>query len=164
MRTILCAAALITAVGGTAFAQPDDPRAPLNRYCVTCHNARLKTAGLALDSLQASDVAANAAIWEKVIRKLRSGTMPPQGSPTARRRHLSTRSRPGSKTTLDEAARTRPRSRAGVPAVHRLNRAEYSNAIRDLLALDIERRRSCRPTIRATASTTSRTSCRCRRC
>ena len=66
MRTILFAAALLTATGGTAFAQQDDPRAALKRYCIGCHNSRLKTAGLALDALQGADVPANAATWEKV--------------------------------------------------------------------------------------------------
>ena len=136
MRTILFAAALITAVGGTAFAQQDDPRGSLNRYCITCHNSRLKTAGLALDAIQTADVAANAVTWEKVIRKLRGGTMPPQGS-----------ARPDAATyqalaswlesRIDEAAGARPRP-GRVPAIHRLNRAEYSNAVRDLLAVQID--------------------------
>jgi mono/diheme cytochrome c family protein len=136
MRTILFAAALLAATGGTAFAQPDDPRAALNRYCVTCHNTRLKTAGLALDALQGADVPANAATWEKVVRKLRGGTMPPQGSPrpdAATYQALAT----WLETAIDGAARSRPRP-GRVPAVHRLNRAEYSNAIRDLLAVEID--------------------------
>jgi mono/diheme cytochrome c family protein len=136
MRTILFAAALLTATGGPAFAQQDDPRATLNRYCVTCHNSRLKTAGLALDTLQADDPAANAATWEKVIRKLRGGTMPPQGSP---RPDAATYGALAAslETRIDAAARARPRP-GRVPAIHRLNRAEYSNAIRDLLALEID--------------------------
>ena len=135
MRTILFAAALLTATGGPAFAQVD-ARAALNRYCVTCHNTRLKTAGLALDTLQGADVPANAATWEKVVRKLRGGTMPPQGSPrpdAATYQALAA----SLETTIDESARSRPRP-GRVPAVHRLNRAEYSNAIRDLLAVDID--------------------------
>ena len=136
MRTILFAAALLTATGGPAFAQQDDPRAALNRYCVTCHNSRLKTAGLALDTLQAADVPANAATWEKVVRKLRGGTMPPQGSPRpdpATYHALAT----WLETRIDETARSRPRP-GRVPAIHRLNRAEYSNAIRDLLAVEVD--------------------------
>jgi hypothetical protein len=136
MRTILFAAALITAVGGTAFAQEDDPRGTLNRYCITCHNSRLKTAGLALDALQTADLAANAATWEKVIRKLRGGTMPPQGSA---RPDAATYQALASwlETRIDEAAGARPRP-GRVPAIHRLNRAEYSNAVRDLLAVEID--------------------------
>ncbi len=136
MRTILFAAALLTSIGGTAFAQQDDPRAAFNRYCVGCHNSRLRTAGLALDTLQGSDVPANAAAWEKVIRKLRGGTMPPQGSArpdAATYQALAT----WLETRIDEAARSRPRP-GRVPAIHRLNRAEYSNAIRDLLAVEID--------------------------
>jgi mono/diheme cytochrome c family protein len=136
MRTILFAAALLTATGASAFGQQDDPRVALNRYCVTCHNARLKTAGLALDTLQSGDAPANAAAWEKVIRKLRGGTMPPQGSPRpdAATYHALAASL---ETQIDEAAKSRPRP-GRVPAVHRLNRAEYSNAIRDLLSLEID--------------------------
>jgi mono/diheme cytochrome c family protein len=136
LRAILFAAAFLTATAGTSFAQQDDPRAALNRYCVTCHNARLKTAGLALDTLQGADVRANAATWEKVVRKLRGGTMPPQGSPrpdAATYQALAA----SLETAIDESARARPRP-GRVPAVHRLNRAEYSNAIRDLLAVDID--------------------------
>ena len=136
MRTILFAAAILTATGGTAFAQQDDPRAALKRYCVGCHNSRLNTAGLALDALQGADVPVNAATWEKVIRKLRGGTMPPQGSArpdAATYDALAT----WLETRIDEAARSRPRP-GRVPAIHRLNRAEYTNAIRDLLAVEID--------------------------
>jgi mono/diheme cytochrome c family protein len=135
MRTLLFAAALFTAVDGTALAQ-QDPRSALSRYCITCHDSRLKTAGLDLDALQAADVPSNAATWEKVIRKLRGGTMPPQGSP---RPDAGTYQELASwlETKIDEAYRARPRS-GRVPAIHRLNRAEYSNAVRDLLAVEID--------------------------
>ena len=56
-------------------------RAVLNKYCVTCHNQRLKTAGLTLDTLDPGEVAAGVATWEKVVKKLRSGAMPPPGAP-----------------------------------------------------------------------------------
>src|SRR5687768_7030863 len=136
MRTILFAAAFFTAIGGTGFAQQVDLSGTLNRYCVTCHNSRLKTAGLALDALQAADVPANAATWEKVIRKLRGGTMPPQGSA---RPDAATYQALASwlETRIDEAAAARPRP-GRVPTIHRLNRAEYSNAVRDLLAVEID--------------------------
>jgi mono/diheme cytochrome c family protein len=104
-------------------------------YCVTCHNDRLKTAGLSLQTLRLADVSEHAPLWEKVARKLRSGEMPP---PTVRARpnpqiveafvsHL--------ETALDRAAIANPNP--GRAPVHRLNRAEYSNAIRDLLAVDV---------------------------
>jgi cytochrome c5 len=62
--------------------QPSSPyRTVLNRYCVTCHNEKIKTAGLALDAIDVENVPAHAEVWEKVIRKLRSGAMPPVGMP-----------------------------------------------------------------------------------
>jgi hypothetical protein len=112
-------------------------RALLDNYCVTCHNQRLKTAGLMLDTLDVGDVAAAPAAWEKVISKIRGGMMPPTGRP-----------RPDAQTfdqfvvalesELDRAAALAPNP--GRVPIHRLNRAEYTNAIRDLLALDIDAR------------------------
>ena len=107
----------------------------ISTYCLTCHNDKLKTGGLALDRPELADVAAHADVWEKVIRKVRTGMMPPAGVPrpnAAERDALLS----SVVATLDEAARTRPNP--GRPLVHRLNRAEYSNAIRDLLALEID--------------------------
>jgi hypothetical protein len=111
------------------------PRPVLDKYCVSCHSARLKTAGLVLEDVNSSSIARDTVAWEKVVRRLRAGSMPPQGLP-----------RPDSatyaaaagwlETTLDRTARERPN--AGRPLVHRLNRAEYANAIRDLLALQID--------------------------
>src|SRR5713101_154815 len=57
------------------------PRAVFDTYCVTCHNQRLKTAGLTLDTLDVTNPAANAEVWEKVIAKLRQASMPPPGMP-----------------------------------------------------------------------------------
>ena len=117
-------------------AQPAAEYAPVvQKYCVTCHNDRLKTGGLSLQTLDVDNPPAQAAVWEKVIRKLRSGEMPP----------AAVRSRPDSQTagalvtyletTLDAAAAAHPNP--GRAPAHRLNRAEYSNAVRDLLAVDI---------------------------
>jgi hypothetical protein len=110
-------------------AQPS-PRAVLDKYCVTCHNDRLKTAGLILNK---ADI--NEETWERVLRKLHAREMPPPGSP-----------RPDSETyvsttkliekMLDDAAAAHPNP--GRVAVHRLNRKEYGNAIRDLLGLQID--------------------------
>ena len=110
-------------------------RALLDRYCVTCHNERLKTAGLMLDKIDVGNVTESAEVWEKVIRKLRTGAMPPTGMP---------RPDPGAydsfasylETSLDSAAAARPY--AGRPGVQRLNRAEFKNTMRDLLALEID--------------------------
>ena len=108
-------------------------RASLDTYCVTCHNQRLKTGGLALDAMDLSRVPADAAIWERVIRKVRTGVMPPAGMP-----------RPDAATrdglvawlegTIDRTAAPFP----GHPSIHRLNRAEYANSVRDLLSLDVD--------------------------
>jgi len=107
-------------------------RETLAKYCVTCHNQRLKTAGLELDTLDPSLVSGHEETWEKVVRKLQSRTMPPAGLPRpddATYRGLIS----GLVTQLDRAA-----PNPGRPALHRLNRAEYGNAIRDLLSLDVD--------------------------
>jgi hypothetical protein len=119
-------------------APPDvSPRAVLDKYCVTCHNARLKTAGLLLDQADPSSVAAAAETWEKVARKLRTREMPP---PRAARPDAATYASMSRwlETSLDRASEASPHP--GRTPVHRLNRAEYANAIRDLLALDVDPR------------------------
>ena len=112
-------------------------RAALDRYCVTCHNERLRTAGLALDTADPGHVGDAPEIWEKVVRKLRTGMMPPAPRP-----------RPDAETysavvdyleaALDRASDASPDP--GRPALQRLNRAEYTNAVRDLLALEVDGR------------------------
>jgi hypothetical protein len=116
-------------------AAAQDFRPVLNRYCVTCHNERLKTANLALDAMDPANVAGDAAAWEKVVRKLRSGTMPPADRP---RPDASTYSALASslETALERAEAAHPNP--GGPLLHRLNRAEYANAVRDVLALDVD--------------------------
>jgi len=102
---------------------------------VTCHNERAKTGGLTFEKLDFSNIAANADIWEKAVRKLRVGMMPPQGSPqpdTAIRESLVS----WLTAELDQAAAAVPNP--GRPLLHHLNRFEYGNAIRDLLGLDID--------------------------
>jgi mono/diheme cytochrome c family protein len=110
-------------------------RSVVDKYCVTCHNQRLKTGGLALDSSELSNVAAHADVWEKVIRKVEAGMMPPAGvpRPDAATKKALVASLEG---VLDRAAKTSPNP--GRPLVHRLNRAEYANAIRDLLAVNLD--------------------------
>ena len=110
-------------------------RAVLNRYCVTCHNVKLKTADLMLDQMDVEKVSEGAPVWEKVIRKLRTGAMPPAGLPRPDQATYDSFAT-YLETALDHAAAARPNP--GRPAVHRLNRAEYTNAIRDLLAIDID--------------------------
>ena len=110
-------------------------RAVLDRYCVTCHNERLLTGNLALDDIDIEHVGADAEIWEKVLQKLRTQAMPPPRRP-----------RPDAgtygsfatwlETALDRTAAEQPNP--GRPTIHRLNRLEYTNAIRDLLHLEID--------------------------
>ncbi len=122
----------LVAASSGLFADPAY-REVLDKYCVTCHNQRLKTAGLTLDNMDLAKVSAQAEVWEKVVRKLQSGTMPPAGMP-----------RPDSATYLSLAGWLEGQidqgsaPYAGRPILHRLNRSEYANAIRDLLALDID--------------------------
>src|SRR5262245_2835588 len=120
-------------IAGTLL--PAGAQTLLKTYCTGCHNPKLKNGGVALDTLDPARVAPDAAVWEKVLHKVRRGEMPPPGLPrpdaaTAAKFTLSL------EESLDEAAVANPNP--GRPAVHRLNRAEYSNAVRDLLALDIQ--------------------------
>jgi len=107
----------------------------IGKYCAACHSQGLKTGGLALDTLDPSQAPANAEVWEKVVRKLRANAMPPPGmpqpDPAARQGFIAYL-----EDQLDRAAEAHPNP--GRPVLHRLNRAEYANAIRDLLALDID--------------------------
>ncbi|MSO21364.1 MAG: DUF1592 domain-containing protein [Acidobacteria bacterium] len=148
MKSILRLGAIlqIFALGSLALAQSataptkgagtDDYRPVLERYCITCHNQRLNTAGLSLDQADPRKVGEAAPVWEKVLRKLRTGQMPPAGAP-----------RPDPATyqgmagylerELDQAAASQPNP-GRVAAFHRLNRAEYGNVIRDVLAVDVD--------------------------
>ena len=115
-------------------AGPQAAGALLERYCVTCHNERLRTAGLTLDDLDAARPDADPERWERVIGRLRAASMPPPGRP-----------RPDAGTyravagwlesEIDRAWAANPRP-GRIGAVHRLNRTEYANAVRDLLAID----------------------------
>lgn len=132
--------ALIILTLTPAVAQPtveaaSPQRALLDRYCVTCHNQRLRTAGLALDTLTVDNVAAGAATWEKVGRKIRTGAMPPPSMPRPEKTTLDSFAS-WLETALDNAAVAKPNP--GRVAVHRLNQPEYSNAIRDLLGLEVD--------------------------
>src|SRR5439155_17597934 len=110
----------------------------VNTYCVSCHNERVKTANLMLDTVDADRVSNSADEWEKVVVKLRSRAMPPPG---ARRPDNETYDKVAMwlETELDRAAAAQVHP--GRPAaLHRLNRAEYANAVRDLLGVEIEPR------------------------
>jgi hypothetical protein len=110
-------------------------RAFLDKYCIACHNSKTKIAGLTLDTADLANVPGNAALWEKVVKKLRTGAMPPLGMPKPEKATVEAFA-VSLETSIDKAAALHPNP--GRPALHRLNRAEYANAIRDLLALDID--------------------------
>ena len=120
---------------GPVDADSSADAAVLKKYCVTCHNDARRTGGLSLEKADLADVPKGAETWEKVIRKLRVGMMPPPGmpKPSAEQRDALTAHL---ETALDRSAAESPRP--GRTAMHRLNRAEYANAMRDLLALDID--------------------------
>jgi cytochrome c551/c552 len=104
------------------------------RHCIGCHNDKNKTAGVSLTGLSMEKAGDNADVWEKVLRKVRTGEMPP--APLPKPDAAVTRAFVDKlEETLDKAVAARPNP--GRPAIHRLNRAEYSNAIRDLLGLDL---------------------------
>jgi hypothetical protein len=113
-------------------------RGVLDRYCVTCHRESLRSGGLVLEKLDLERAGEQPDVWEKVIRKLQTGSMPPAGArrPDQATYHAVTT---WLENTLDKAAAAHPTA-GRPPAAHRLNRAEYTNAIRDLLALDIDGR------------------------
>jgi mono/diheme cytochrome c family protein len=106
----------------------------INQYCVTCHSTRLKTAGLVLENADLTAIAEHNDVWENVVRKLRTGAMPPAGArrPDAAGYESLAASL---EAALDRAADAHPNPGGSAP--HRMNRAEYANAIRDLLALDV---------------------------
>jgi hypothetical protein len=108
-------------------------RALLDQYCVACHSDRVRTANLSLENLDLSTVGDNPELWEKVIRKLRAGMMPPPGM----QRPLLTdyeALRDWLESEIDRTASVNP----GTKVLHRLNRTEYANVIRDLLDLEID--------------------------
>jgi hypothetical protein len=140
---VVCAAGVYLGAAGpvqqtrsTSSAPVSPERALLNQYCVGCHNSRVKTADLALDAVNVDSVSENPEVWEKVARRIRARAMPPAG-----------RSRPDEagyngllsylETSLDRVAASRPNP-GRTDTFRRLNRTEYQNAIRDLLALDVE--------------------------
>jgi mono/diheme cytochrome c family protein len=120
----------------TPAATPSPIKSVVDTYCVSCHNDKLRTSGLSLEGVDTARPAANAEVWERVVTKLRAGAMPPAGRP-----------RPDAKTyqtttswlesELDRAWLATPNP-GRISAVQRLNRTEYNNAIRDLLALDVD--------------------------
>jgi mono/diheme cytochrome c family protein len=136
---VIVTAIALPAAPPQSTAPASAPAAPhaalLSQYCVTCHNERTKTGGFVLDPADLADVPEHAEIWERVVRKVRAGLMPPAGMP-----------RPGQdvldrfvthlESTIDAAAAAAPALRGAT--MHRLNRAEYGNAVRDLFDLELD--------------------------
>ena len=125
--------------GGNQAPPPQDTassRAIVDRYCVSCHSSKLRTGGLDLESLDLATPGPNAEAWEKVIARLRAGSMPPPGRPRPDRDTYDTLAS-RLEHEVDRAWDAKPNP-GRIAAVHRLNRVEYNNAIRDLLALDVD--------------------------
>ena len=131
MRIWLCVVALVSAAG---YAQTPE-RALLNQYCTVCHSEKLKTGGLSLEKLDPARAGDAAETWEKVVHKVRAGMMPPSGARRPDRAALDGFALK-IEASLDRAAAEKPNP--GATGLHRLNRTEYANAIRDLLALEID--------------------------
>ena len=128
----------VLAVATSAGAQPvSDHGQVLDRYCASCHNDRTRTANLSFESLSLDEVSGDAAVWEKVVRKLRSRAMPPAGRPRPDEASYDALAS-FLETTIDQAAAAAPNP--GRPSIHRLNRTEYANAVRDMLALEVDAR------------------------
>jgi mono/diheme cytochrome c family protein len=118
----------------TAAASPQ--RALINQYCVGCHNAKLKTGGLVLDTVNVENTSQNPEVWEKVLHKVRARYMPPAGLPRPDEKgyqslisHL--------ETSLDQASAAKPNP-GRTATLRRLTRTEYQNSIRDLLGLQVD--------------------------
>src|SRR5581483_3842580 len=110
------------------------PQIFIDHYCVACHNQTLRTAGLAFEDLAAPEADAQA-VWENILRQVRTGAMPPAGArqPAAElRREISL----SIENALDSEAAVDPNP--GRPVVHRLNRTEYANAVRDLFGVKVD--------------------------
>ena len=110
-------------------------RAVLDQYCVTCHNQTARTAELLLDQADVENIGDGPEVWEKVLKKLRAGAMPPAGMPRPDQATYDSFAT-YLETALDSASAAHPNP--GRPVLHRLNRVEYANAVRDLLAVEID--------------------------
>jgi hypothetical protein len=135
-RWIFVLSAAVGSIGVGSAQQSPTPAATLSRYCLGCHNSKVKTAGLALDTISFDNPAEHPETWEKVVRKLRPRYMPPAGLPRPEERdYVALLS--SLESSLDKAAAAKPNP-GRTDTFRRLNRTEYRNAIRDLLALDVD--------------------------
>ncbi len=134
-KTLWLLAAVFVAHAAAQVSSSTAQRKLLDQYCVVCHNQQLKTANLTLDKMDLGRIGDGAEVWEKVVRKIHGGTMPPAGMPRPDKDTLQGLAS-WLETSLDRAAAGSVNP--GRTALHRLNRTEYANAVRDLLALDID--------------------------
>src|ERR1043165_7907171 len=145
-RTLLASSVAFVIIGWASVGgqQPPAPAPPSARsaeqslasqYCVSCHNERAKTGGLSLEGLALDRGEADAETWEKVVRKVRAGLMPPAGAKRPERATLDAFAA-SIEHAIDRAAAAHPNP--GRTPLHRMNRAEYANAIRDLLSLQVD--------------------------
>ena len=130
---ILAGAAAAQTAGSAPRATP--PKAVVDQYCSDCHNDTLRSGGMTLTKLNLAHPDYSAELSEKVIRKLRAGMMPPPGAPRPDGGAIKTFAT-SLEAALDQAAAAHPNP--GRPALHRLNRTEYANSIRDLLGVDVD--------------------------
>jgi len=146
MKLFICATAVVVAIAIPIALQtralgqipagkaPDPRQALVANYCVICHNATLKTGGLALDGLNLASAANDAQVWEKVLRKIRGHQMPPPGSPQPIQKDVDSFVA-WMENTLDTQAKGR---RAGYVPIQRLNRTEYAAAVKALVGVDVK--------------------------
>src|SRR3954469_4480392 len=128
-------AAQVATTAATSSVTPDDHKKMLMQYCTGCHNDKLKTAGMSVVPLDANNLQANQATWEKILRRVSLGEMPLRGAPRPPKEKLQAFTGWLAKS-LDTDAAAHPNP--GRATVRRMNRAEYGNAVRDLLALDVD--------------------------
>ncbi len=119
----------------SAPVMPADHQKLLNQYCTACHNNKLKTAGMSVQALDPSNLPANLPTWEKILRRLSLGEMPPRGMPRPPKEQIAGFTSWLS-AGLDANAAAHPNP--GTIAIHRLNRVQFGNAVRDLLDLDVD--------------------------
>ena len=134
MRLLTCTAVLSLVAAGVSFAQSGTGRALLDQYSTACHNDQLRQGDLSLTEVDPDRPAAHAPVLEKVARKLRAGLMPPPGRPRPDADVLERFIR-DLETTIDADAARAPNP--GRPVLHRLNRTEYANVVRDLVGLEV---------------------------
>ena len=131
LSVLRCVTACVVLLPAAAGAQ--ELQAMTQKYCTSCHNPEDWAGGLDLDSIDHGHVANDPETWEKVVVKLRAGMMPPPGKPRPPRQQVEALA-----GMLEASLDASPRAGAAVPALHRLNRNEYANAIRDLFGMQVD--------------------------